>query len=207
MITGLTVADLARPSERKLARFYDGTLVVGGSLLIALLAQVAAGYPVPITGQTFGVLLVGALLGPRRGVLCVLAYLAEGLMGLPVFSQGRAGPAMFFGPTGGFLVGFLPAAYVVGALAERGWDRRPVTTMLAMILGSAAMYACGLAWLSCLDNLLGKPLGGGVLAVGLYPFLVGDVLKIVLATILLPSGWRILQHFDLMKPQAFGKMK
>ncbi len=195
MITGLTLADLARPAERKLARLYNVSLIVGGSILIALLAQVAVGYPVPITGQTFGVLLVGALLGSRRGVLCVLIYLAEGLVGLPVFSQGRAGPAMFFGPTGGFLVGFLSAAYIVGALAERGWDRRAVTTVLAMILGSVAMYACGLAWLSCLDNLLGRPLGAGVLAVGLYPFLMGDLLKIVLATILLPSGWKLTRYF------------
>ena len=177
-------------------------LVVGGSVLIAVLAQIAVGYPVPITGQTFGVLLVGALLGSRRGALCVLAYLAEGLLGLPVFTYGRAGLAMFFGPTGGYLVGFVPAAYVVGLLAERGWDRRAVTTVLAMILGSAAMYACGLAWLFCLDNLLGQPLAGGVLAVGLYPFLVGDVLKIVLATILLPSGWKLIRHFRVDNPSG-----
>ena len=195
MITGLTVADLARPSERKLALFYDGAMVVGGSILIAVLAQIAIGYPVPITGQTFGVLLVAALLGSRRGVLCVLTYLAEGLVGLPVFSQGRSGLGMILGPTGGYLVGFLLAAYVVGSLAERGWDRRMVTTMLAMVLGSVAMYACGLAWLFCLDNLLGKPLAGGVLAVGLYPFVVGDILKIALATVLLPSGWRLIRYF------------
>jgi biotin transport system substrate-specific component len=200
MITGLTLADLARPSEQKLTRLYNVSLIVGGSILIALLAQVAVGYPVPITGQTFGVLLVGALLGSRRGVLCVLAYLAEGLVGLPVFSQGRAGPAMFFGPTGGFLVGFLPAAYVVGALAERGWDRRAATTVLAMVLGSVAMYACGLAWLWCLDGLLGRPLNGGVLAVGLYPFVVGDLLKIVLAAVLLPSGWKLTRYFRVDNP-------
>ncbi len=195
MIAGLTVADLVRPAEKTHARIYDATLVVGGSLVIAGSAQIAVGLPVPVTGQTFAVLMMAALLGSRRGVLCVLAYLAEGLMGLPVFSQGRAGPAVFFGPTGGFLVGFLPAAYLVGSLAERGWDRRAITTMLAMVLGSVAMYACGLAWLSCLDNLLGRPLGGGVLAVGLYPFLVGDVLKIILATFLLPSGWKLIQYF------------
>ena len=159
MITGLTVADLARPSERKLALCYDGAMVVGGSILIAVLAQIAIGYPVPITGQTFGVLLAAALLGSRRGVLCVLTYLAEGLMGLPVFSQGRSGLGMILGPTGGYLVGFVLAAYVVGSLAERGWDRRVMTTMLAMVLGSVAMYACGLAWLLCLDNLLGRASG------------------------------------------------
>ncbi|MBP7049970.1 MAG: biotin transporter BioY [Phycisphaerae bacterium] len=200
MIAGLTIADLARPAEQRLARLYDVALVVGGSILIAVLAQIAVGYPVPITGQTFGVLLAGALLGSKRGVLCVLAYLAEGMMGLPVFSHGRAGLAMFFGPTAGYLVGFVPAAYIVGVLAERGWDRRPATTSLAMVLGSAGMYACALTWLFCLDNLLGKPLGGSVLAVGLYPFLVGDALKIVLATVLLPSGWKLVRHFRVDNP-------
>lgn len=195
MTAGLTIADLVRPTEKRNARIYDAALIAGGSLVIAGSAQIAVGLPVPVTGQTFAVLMLAALLGSRRGVLCVLAYLAEGLMGLPVFSQGRAGPAMFFGPTGGFLLGFVPAACVVGALAERGWDRRAITTMLAMVLGSVAMYACGLAWLSCLDNLLGRPLGGSVLAVGLYPFLVGDVLKIVLATFLLPCGWKLIEYF------------
>ncbi len=195
MTAGLTIADLVRPTEKRNARIYDAALIAGGSLVIAGSAQIAVGLPVPVTGQTFAVLMLAALLGSRRGVLCVLAYLAEGLMGLPVFSQGRAGPAMFFGPTGGFLLGFVPAAYVVGTLAERGWDRRAITTMLAMVLGSVAMYACGLAWLSCLDNLLGRPLGGSVLAVGLYPFLVGDVLKIVLATFLLPCGWKLIEYF------------
>jgi len=195
MIAGLTIADVARPAEKRLACLYDATLVIGGSILIALLAQVAVGYPIPITGQTFGVLIVAALLGSRRGVACVLAYLAEGAMGLPVFSQGRGGPARFFGPTGGYLVGFVLAAYIVGALAERGWDRRAVTTMLAMVLGSVGLYVCALTWLSCLNSVLGKPLAGGVLAVGLYPFLVGDILKIVLATVLLPSGWQLIRHF------------
>jgi len=195
MIAGLTVADLVRPVDRKLARYYDAALIVGGSLIIVASAQIAVGYPVPMTGQTFAVLAMAALLGSRRGVLCVLTYLAQGLAGLPVFSQGRGGAGMFFGPTGGFLVGFLVAAYIVGALAERGWDRRAVTTMVAMVLGSAGMYACGLAWLLCLNNLLGRPLGGSVLAMGLYPFLAGDVLKIVLATVLLPSGWKLIQHF------------
>lgn len=200
MIAGLTIADLVRPAEKRLAWLYDVVLVVGGSILIAALAQVAVGHPVPITGQTFGVLLVGALLGSKRGALCVLAYLAEGLMGLPVFTYSRSGLAMFFGPTGGYLVGFVPAAYIVGFLAERGWDRRAASTSLAMVLGSAAMYACGLAWLFCLDHLLGKPLGGGVLAVGLYPFLLGDALKIALATVLLPSGWRLVRHFRVDNP-------
>ena len=173
MIAGLTVADLVRPSERRLACFYDAALVVGGSIVIALCAQIAIGYPVPITGQTFAVLMVAALLGSRRGVLCVLTYLAEGLLGLPVFAQGKAGLAAFLGPTGGYLVGFVLAAWIVGALSERAWDRRsrprcrdgPGQRRDLRLRPGVAV---------CLVHLFAKPLGGGVLAVGLYPFLAGD---------------------------------
>jgi len=207
MIAGLTIADLARPSHRRLASLYDAALVAGGSLAVALCAQVAVGYPVPITGQTFGVLMVAALLGCRRGALCILMYLAEGLAGLPVFAQGKAGLTTFLGPTGGYLVGFVFAAYVVGALSERTWDRRAATTMTAMFLGNLVIYACGLTWLLCLTRILAKPLSGGVLAVGLYPFLIGDALKIVLATVLLPSGWKFIQFFDLKRTSTYAKMK
>jgi len=195
MIAGLTIADLARPSERRLARFYDAALIAGGSIAIALCAQIAIGYPVPKTGQTFAVLMVGALLGARRGTLCILMYLAEGLMGLPVFAQGKAGLTAFLGPTGGYLVGFLFAACVVGALSERTWDRRVLTTVAAMILGNLVIYACGLAWLLCLVHVFARPLGGGVVAVGLYPFLAGDVLKIALAAVLLPGGWKMIRYY------------
>jgi biotin transport system substrate-specific component len=198
MTAGLTVADLARPSEGRLARFYDAALVAGGSLVIAVCAQIAIGYPVPMTGQTFAVLIVAALLGPQRGVLCILTYLAEGLLGLPVFAQGKAGPAAFFGPTGGYLVGFVAAAYLVGTLAQRGWDRRSVTTILMMVLGNIVLYTCGLVWLLCLVHFLAQPLGGkGVLAIGLYPFLAGEAVKIALAMALLPCGWKMIQYFGL----------
>jgi len=197
MIAGLTVADLVRPAQRRHARFYDAALVAGGSIVIALGAQIAVGYPVPVTGQTFAVLMVAALLGSRRGTLCILTYLAEGLLGLPVFAQGRGGLVAFLGPTGGYLVGFVFAAWVVGALSERAWDRRVLSTVAAMVLGNAVIYACGLAWLFCSVRVLAKPLSGGVLAVGLYPFLVGDLLKIALAATLLPSGWIIIRHFRL----------
>ncbi len=203
MIAGLTIADLARPAPGRLARFYDIVLIAGGSFAIALSAQFAILHPVPITGQTFAVLMVAALLGSRRGVLCILVYLAEGLLGLPVFAQGKAGLAAFLGPTGGYLVGFIVAAWIVGALSERTWDRRVLGTVAAMVLGNLAIYACGLAWLLCLVHLFAKPLGGGVLAVGLYPFLAGDVLKIALAAILLPSGWKIVRHFRLDRAAGF----
>lgn len=194
MISQLTVADLIRPGEKKVAWLYNVALVLGGSLLIALCTQIAVGFPVPWTGQTFAVLMVGALLGSRRGALSVLAYLLQGLVGLPVFSHGRAGLAVFFGPTGGYLIGFMLAAYIVGRLAERGWDRRPAGTVLAMVFGNIALYSCGLAWLACLVHLLGQPLGN-VLAIGLYPFLPGEVVKIALATALLPAGWKLICHF------------
>jgi biotin transport system substrate-specific component len=198
MIAQLTVADLVRPSERKMAWLYDATLVLGGSALIALCTQIAVGYPVPWTGQTFAVLMVGALLGSRRGALCVLTYLLQGLAGFPVFSHGRAGLAVLLGPTGGYLIGFVLAAYVVGRLAERGWDRRPATTVLAMVFGSILLYSCGLLWLTSLVHLFGQSLGS-VLAIGLYPFLPGEIVKIALATALLPTGWKLIRHFGLDK--------
>ena len=194
MVTNATVADLLRPCEGRLAGFYDLALIVGGSLLIDLCAQVRILLPfgpVPVTGQTFAVLMTGALLGSRRGGLAVLAYLIEGLAGLPVFAFG-GGAAALVGPTGGYLMGFLPAAYITGLLAERGWDRRIGKTMLAMVLGNAVLYTCGLFWLCCLMGA-----GKRVLIVGLYPFVVGDLLKIVLAAILLPSGWKLLEYTNL----------
>jgi biotin transport system substrate-specific component len=203
MIAGLTVADLVRPAPGRLAYLYDIALIAGGSVAIALSAQIAILHPVPITGQTFTVLMMAALLGSRRGVLCILAYLAEGLLGLPVFAQGKGGLPAFLGPTGGYLVGFILAAWIVGALSERTWDRRVLGTVAAMVLGNLAIYACGLTWLLCLVHVFAKPLGGGVLAVGLYPFLAGDVLKIALAAILLPSGWKIIRHFHLDRTATF----
>lgn len=188
MLANVTVANLLRPCERRWARFYDFALVLGGSLLIGLCAQIRIHPfgPVPITGQTFAVLMIGALLGARRGALAVLAYLGQGLAGLPVFAV-VSGPGAFLGPTGGYLVGFVPAAYVTGLLAEKGWDRRFGTMALAMALGNVVIYAFGLFWLSCLTGL-----STTVLTTGLLPFIPGDALKIVLAVILLPSAWRLL---------------
>jgi biotin transport system substrate-specific component len=195
----LTVADLARPSDKRLAFSYNTALVLGGSILIALCTQVAFGYPIPVTGQTFAVLFVGALLGSRLGALSVLTYLGEGLMGLPVFSHGKAGPAALAGPTGGYLIGFVAAAYLVGALAERGWDRRATTTALAIIAGNIVLYGFGLAWLFCLTHLFGSFSTTNILAVGLYPFLPGEVVKIALAVAILPSTWKIFHHFRIDK--------
>ncbi|MBA7597781.1 MAG: biotin transporter BioY [Calditrichaeota bacterium] len=184
-----TYADILRPRARRLAWLYDLTLVLGGSLLVALSAQVAFPLPfspVPVTAQTLAVLLVGALLGGVRGGVSLLLYLGQGVAGLPVFAAGGAGVAYFLGPTGGYLLGFVAGATLTGLLAERGWDRRIATTLMAMLLGIAAIYATGLAWLALFavtDN---------VLAAGLYPFMPGAVIKIVAAALLLPQGWKLL---------------
>jgi biotin transport system substrate-specific component len=166
-------------------------LVLGGALLIALAAQIRIALPfspVPVTGQTFAVLLLGALYGRTRGVATVLAYLGLGAVGFPVFAGGAAGAARLVGPTAGYLAGFVAAAFVVGALAERGWDRRPWTTAAAMVVGSLVIYAAGVVWLS---RFVGWD---KVLATGVLPFLAGDAAKIVLATALLPVGWKVVRR-------------
>ena len=193
MLTYVTVADLLRPYEKRLAGLYDVALIIGGSLLIGLSAHVKVWLPfspVPVTGQTFAVLMLGALLGARRGCLAVLAYITEGAAGLPVFAAG-VGTAALLGPTGGYLFGFIPAAYITGKLAEKGWDRRIGTTVLAMVFGNLAIYTFGLLWLCCLTGF-----GTKVLTLGLYPFIIGDLVKIILAAILLPAGWKLIGCSD-----------
>ncbi len=187
-MTSMTYADALRPAARRPALLFDFILLCGGSVLLALSAQLTVHLPigpVPITGQTFAVLLVGALMGSVRGGLVVLLYLAEGLSGLPVFAGGGAGPTVLLGPTGGYLLGFVPAAVAVGFLAERGWDRHFATTLAAMTMGTGVIFLCGLAWLAVLQ------LPGGLLAIGLVPFLPGAALKIVAAALLRPLGWRL----------------
>jgi biotin transport system substrate-specific component len=189
MLTDATIAGVLRPGEKGWAVLYDIALIIGGSFLIALCAQLAIGWPVPITAQTFAVLMIAALFGPRRGGLCVLTYIMLGVAGLPVFAHGKYGFAALFGPTGGYIVGFVAAAYLVGLLAEKGWDRRTGTTIVAMALGNLIIYAFGLGWLSCLMGVKKD-----VLTVGLYPFIIGDALKIGLAAVVLPSAWKLLRY-------------
>ena len=157
----------------------------------ALCAQIAIPLPftpVPITGQTFGVLLTGALLGPRLGAASLLLYLVEGCAGLPVFAPGSPlhGAARLAGPSGGYLLSYPFAACLVGYLATRGWDRKPATMLLAMLLGSVVIYAFGAAQLA---HFVGLP---AAFAKGVLPFLPGDALKAVLAAGLLPAGWKLL---------------
>lgn len=167
-------------------------LVVGFSLITALSAQVTfhlPGNPVPITGQTFGVLLTGAVLGPRLGFLAMLSYLLEGLTGMPVFASASSGWAIMAGPTGGYLVAFPFAAALVGFLATLRWDRRPSTTILSMILGNVIIYAIGVSWLSHFVGNLST-----AASLGMTPFLVGDALKIAIAAALLPTSWLLVNR-------------
>jgi biotin transport system substrate-specific component len=192
-----TLADVWRraPAEpiaagpRALSLAFDLALALAGSALIALSARVAIPLPfspVPVTGQTFAVLLVGAALGRWRGAAAVIAYLAEGAAGLPVFAGAHTGPAVLLGPTGGYLLGFVPGAWLSGLLAEHGWDRRVGSTILSMILGNAAIFAVALPWLA---RYVG---GSNVWALGFWPFVPGDVVKIGLAAAALPLAWKWL---------------
>lgn len=186
-------SSLPRALVPALPRTADLALVLGASLFVALMAQARVNLPfspVPITGQTFAVLLVGAALGSKRGAASLLAYLAEGLAGLPVFAGGTAGPAVVFGPTGGYLAGFVAAAWLVGWLAERGLDRKIPGALLIFLAGDALIFACGLAVLAI---FVGLP---NVLAAGLWPFLPGDAIKIGLAALALPAAWRIVRALE-----------
>lgn len=172
----------------------DALVVLGASLVIGVAAQLEIRLPwtpVPVTLQPFLVFLVGAALGSRRAGASVLAYLVQGTMGLPVFAGGAAGVAHLLGPTGGYLIGFLPAAFAIGWLAERGWDRSPALAFAAIFVGSVIVFACGLARLAAFvppEQLLHA---------GLYPFVVGDFLKMAAAAVLLPSVWKLLDRADL----------
>lgn len=172
-------------------RFRTLALMLTGTLFISLLARVAIPLPfspIPFTGQTLAVLLVGALLGSRLGAWTVAAYVAQGTAGLPVFAQG-VGPAYLAGPTGGYLIGCIAAAWLTGRLTECGWQRTVHAAAVAMLAGNAAIYLFGLAWLSLFTGF------DNVLALGLYPFVVTDLLKIGLAATLLPAAGSIIRRF------------
>ena len=172
----------------------DVVLIAGASVATGLLAQAEIHLPftpVPLTLQPFAVFMIGAAFGSRRAALAMLLYLAEGAAGMPFFAGGASGPAHLLGPTGGYLFGFVPAAFVIGWFAERGWDRTPPRAFLAMLAGSIVLFACGLTQLAAFVPR------GRVLASGLYPFVVGDVLKMAAASALLPCTWMLLERLGL----------
>ena len=182
------LASALRPVSRVPARIYDVCLVAGFSLIIAVSAQVSIPLPftpVPVTLQTFAVVLTGALLGSRRGAAAIVAYLAEGLAGLPVFSLGRAGFAHLLGPTGGYLVGFVAAAWLVGFFVERRLASTLFGALFVLIVGHLVPYVTGVAWLSVSLGIQ------RALILGFMPFLVGDALKVA-ASVGVLAGANIL---------------
>ncbi len=186
-----TLVDVLSPRQQR-SWLLDAVLVVLFSAFVALTAQVEIPlWPVPLTLQTLGVLFTGAVLGSRRGVVALLLYLTEGALGLPVFAGGASGVGYMLGPTGGYLVGFVVAAGVVGWLAERGWDRRLEWTAVAMVLGNVVIYVFGVAWLAVFLGDL-----GGALVQGMLLFVVGDLIKIAVATLALPGGWKLARRQD-----------
>jgi len=166
-------------------------LVIGFSLLTALSAQIVIPIgPVPITGQTFAVLLTGALLGSRLGAITMIVYLLEGAVGLPFFSGGHGGILHLMGPTGGYLVAFPAGAFITGAFAEHGWDRKFLTAAAAMAIGSIVIMLSGWLWFS----LVMKTSPAITLFATVLKFIPGDVIKISLAAAVLPSGWKLLKR-------------
>jgi biotin transport system substrate-specific component len=192
IVTTSTLALAASPARARSKTAYRVLLAFAGSWIVAGLAQIEITLPftpVPVTGQTLGVLLVGASLGSGLGAISIVLYLAQGALGLPFYSGGDSGIEWlkFSAATGGYLWGFLLSAAVVGWLAERGWDRSMRSSIGAMFLGEVALYLVGIPWLmQVLDVSLVE-----ALEKGLAPFVVGDTLKLLFAAAVLPGAWRL----------------
>jgi biotin transport system substrate-specific component len=183
----------------------DALLVCAGTAFVALAAQVSfhLGFtPVPITLQTFAVLLVASAYGPLLGTASLLLYLLIGIAGAPVYAEHKHGWDVFVGSSGGYIVGFVAAAALTGYLAERGWDRRFSTAISVMLTGNVVIYGFGLLWF---HHWLGanpdiaKDIGlgtswNGTLTGGLYPFVPGDVVKLYLAALALPGAWKLVER-------------
>jgi biotin transport system substrate-specific component len=172
----------------------DALLVLAGTGLVAAAAQISVKLPftpVPITGQTFAVVLVGASLGVLRGTSSLMLYLLLGMAGAPIYAHHDSGWSVITSASGGYIVGFVIAAAVTGFLAERGWDRRLSSSIGAMLTGNVIVYLVGVPWLAVvLDTNLEK-----TLEYGLYPFVPGDIFKLYLAAGILPATWRLVERF------------
>ena len=191
----ITLVDYLLPIPKSRTSIYvrDLLLVVGFSIFLALISQVFFPLPftpVPITLQTLGVLLTGAALGSRRGPAAMFLYIAEGAIGLPVFFGGTGGIVHLLGPTGGYIWAFPVAAFVVGLLCERRLERRFLTSVLVMLPGTLVIYAIGITWLALtLHVSIAK-----AFVLGMLPFIPGDILKIIIAALLLPIAWSIARR-------------
>lgn len=190
----LTLVDYVFPTPKSqhTSVLRDALLVFSFSILLVFCAQVSFHIPnttVPVTLQTLGVLLTGATLGSRRGGLAILLYLAEGAAGVPAFASGLGGFVRLIGPTGGYLWAFPIAAFITGLLCERGFDRSFKTSVLAMLPGSLIIYALGVPWLAFVLHL-SLPIA---FIKGMLPFILGDIIKLLVASVLLPITWKVTQ--------------
>ena len=179
---------MAASKARVLA--YNVIVILAGTLLIAVCAQISVLSPagVPITAQTFAILLIAAAMGTKRAVLTVVAYIAEGAMGLPVFAPSTAiGPTALVGPTAGYLVGFVAATFIIGKIVEKTGTKNVAAVIGAMIAGSVAIYICGATWLSVFVGLK------SAVICGVWPFVLADCVKIALAAALLPYAAKIIK--------------
>jgi biotin transport system substrate-specific component len=174
-------------------------LVLAGTAVLYASAKIFVPfYPIPMTLQTFAVMAIAAAYGARLGTLTVLAYLAEGVLGLPVFTYtppAVAGPLYLLGPTGGFLAAFVLLAIIVGTAADRGWDRSAVRLFGAMLAADIVVFAIGFAWFAGFAHLSSGAVGAGAAIAwskGVAPFILGDLLKILLAALAIPAVWGLI---------------
>jgi biotin transport system substrate-specific component len=180
--------DILQPVKSIPQKAKDIAIVISASWLLAISAQFTFNLPfspVPVTGQTLAVLLIGSLLGKNRGAAAVGLYLIQGAAGLPVFAGGKSGFITLVGPTGGYLIGFIAAAYIVGILAELRYDKSPSYIAFSMFVGNLVIYSFGLFWIV---QFVGE---SSALQMGLFPFLVGDFVKILIGVIVLGSSTKI----------------
>ena len=205
-MSNLTLA-LGRPTlaDRIVSRTraMDVVLIVAGAALTAVSAQIAVPlWPVPITGQTLAVLLVGVTLGAVRGGLSMVLYAILGIVGLPVFSESSSGWGVIAGPSGGYIIGFIFAAILTGWLAQREWDRKLLRAFVAFLAGSVVTFAFGLPWLATYLGAVGVPNDlNSVLAAGLYPFILGGIVKSILGAGIITLAWVAVGRRDKKNAQ------
>jgi biotin transport system substrate-specific component len=200
-VSSVTLA-VGRPTiaDRIVARglVTDLVLIAAGAAITAIAAQIAVPlWPVPITGQTLAVLLVGVTLGAVRGALSLALYAVLGIVGLPVFSDASSGWSVIAGPTGGYIIGFVFAAGFTGWLAQREWDRKPLWAFLAFLAGSVLPFAFGLPWLAAALGGYGLPNDlVSVLNSGLWPFIIGGVIKAAIGAGIISLAWWGIRRSD-----------
>lgn len=193
---------IVRPTNRARAFAVDASLVLAGVALVALLAKVSFFIgPVPISGQTLGVIVVGAALGAKRAAASLTTYMLVGLAGLPVFAGPVAGPAYILMPSFGFVLGFIPAAVAAGWVAERAWDRRPILAFVGFVGASVVPFLVGVPYMAM---ILGAVMAQAVtmtlvLDAGVWPFIIPGLIKAAVAALLVPGAWLLARAADRAK--------